>query len=75
MPTTRAPFLRRVHAAALLGAAALTCAAAAQDVNPAPEPDRGLQGISPVWGYAIMAILGAAILGTSLLPARRGAQD
>lgn len=75
MPTTHAPFFRRVHATALLAACALTSAVAAQDVNPAPEPDRGLQGISPVWGYAIMAILGAAILGTSLLPARRGAQD
>jgi hypothetical protein len=33
----------------------------------------GLTGA--VWGFALMAILGGAIVGVSLLPSKRGHQD
>jgi hypothetical protein len=40
-----------------------------------PQPDRSLPLISPVGGYALMALATAALIGVSLLPSKRGHQD
>lgn len=47
--------------------------AAAQDAP--PQPNRSMTGLSPVIGYGIMALGAAAIIGASLMPAKRGHQD
>jgi hypothetical protein len=47
--------------------------AAAQDAP--PQPNRSMTGLSPVIGYGIMALGAAAVIGASLMPAKRGHQD
>lgn len=46
-----------------------------QDVETVPMPSQALPLSSPVLGYAIMAIFGAAFIGASLMPSKRGHQD
>ena len=68
---------RSVRFAALAGFAVLACApqvAQAQALAP-PQPDRSLGLVSPVAGYALMALATAALIGVSLLPSKRGHQD
>ena len=66
-------------ALAALSALAISAASAAapllQDVAAPPQPDRNQNLISPVGGYAIMALFFAVIVMISLIPSRRGAQD
>lgn len=69
MERTRPQALSALLAAVL----ALAPAAAAQDAP--PQPNRSLSGVSPVLGYGLMAIAAAAIIGVSLMPAKRGHQD
>ena len=59
--------------AAVALALALSPEAAAQDAP--PQPNRSMTGLSPVIGYGIMALGAAAIIGASLMPAKRGHQD
>ena len=76
-PRRPVPFVRAA-AAALPALAIATAAAAAplvQDVAAPPQPDRNQSLISPVGGYAIMALFFAVIVMISLLPSKRGAQD
>jgi hypothetical protein len=40
-----------------------------------PQPDRSLGLVSPVGGYALMALATMALIGVSLLPSKRGHQD
>lgn len=76
MRTPSAPrsamFLACVLPAALCGIAS---ALQATDASVPPQPDRGLGLYSPVGGYALMALAAAAIIGISLMPAKRGHQD
>lgn len=69
--------MRRSPALAVLtviaASMAFVPAASAQDAP--PQPNRSLTGVSPVLGYAIMALGAAAIIGASLMPAKRGHQD
>ena len=60
---------------ALSFAAATAAAPMAEDAAAPPQPDRNQNVISPVGGYAIMAIFFVAIISVSLLPSKRGAQD
>lgn len=64
---------------AALTALAISAASAAapllQDVAAPPQPDRNQNLISPVGGYAIMALFFAVIVMISLIPSKRGAQD
>lgn len=71
------PSLRTAAAAATAMAIAATATAAPllQDVAAPPQPDRNQTLISPVGGYAIMALFFAAIVMISLIPSKRGAQD
>ena len=66
-------------ALAALAALAISAASAAapllQDVAAPPQPDRNQNLISPVGGYAIMALFFAVIVMISLIPSKRGAQD
>ena len=75
MARSNAP--RSLRLAALAGLAVLAAApqaALAQAVAP-PQPDRSLGLVSPVGGYALMALAAAALIGVSLLPSKRGHQD
>jgi len=67
-------FLRR---AAFAGFAVLAAAGSVAAQAPAapPQPDRSLGLVSPVGGYALMAIATMALIGVSLLPSKRGHQD
>lgn len=66
--------MRILALGALLSAPlALAAPAAAQDAP--PQPNRSLPGVSPVAGYGIMALAAEAIIGVSLMPAKRGHQD
>ena len=68
---------RPLRTAALAGfvvLAAGSAAAQAPTVAP-PQPDRSLGLVSPVGGYALMAIATMALIGVSLLPSKRGHQD
>lgn len=67
-----ATFLACAMPAALCG---LAVAMQATDPSVPPQPDRGLGLYSPVGGYALMALAAAAIIGISLMPAKRGHQD
>lgn len=58
--------------AALVTAAALTPSASAQDGPPTPKL---ATAPSPLVGYAIVAILGGAIVGISLYPSKRQHTD
>jgi len=55
-----------------LAIAALTFAQVAQET---PKPSGAMPLTSPVLGYLIMAVFGAAIITVSLLPSKRGHQD
>jgi hypothetical protein len=44
-------------------------------VNPPAAPSRAMGLNGAVWGFALMALLGGAIVGVSLLPSKRGHQD
>jgi len=57
----------------LLSAAASAMQAA--ETSAPPQPEKGLGLVSPVGGYALMAIAAAAIISVSLIPAKRGHQD
>ena len=46
-----------------------------EEVTAPPQPDQGLTYSSPVGGYGLMALAGAALIGVSLLPSKRGHQD
>ena len=62
--------------AAALGAAFLSAPSAfGADVEPPPPPNRQLTLVSPLPGYAIMALAAAGLVGISLIRARRGEQD
>ena len=61
--------------AALAVSAASSAAPLLQDVAAPPQPDRNQNLISPVGGYAIMALFFAVIVMISLIPSKRGAQD
>ena len=68
---------RLLRAAALAGFAVLaagSAAAQAPAVAP-PQPDRSLGLMSPVGGYALLALATMALIGVSLLPSKRGHQD
>ena len=76
--------MHRIHArrtGILVALAPLALAAAAlaaplpQDVAAPPQPDRNQNLISPVGGYAIMALFFGVIVSVSLIPSKRGAQD
>lgn len=54
-------------------AAPLATLAFFQDVT--PKPSQMLPLTSPIVGYIIMALFGAAIISVSLLPSKRGHQD
>ena len=73
MDRTRPLAMRPLTVCALLAALAIAPASSAQDAP--PQPNRSLTGISPVAGYALMALAAAAIIGVSLMPAKRGHQD
>ncbi len=78
--TTKTSASRLVHlvAAPLLAGMLAASAAGAprlQEVAAPPQPDRNQNLISPVPGYAIMAVFFAAIIGVSLIPSKRGHQD
>ena len=79
MNTPRRPAMTLRAALAALPALAIAAAATAaprlQDVAAPPQPDRNQSLISPVGGYAIMALFFAAIVMISLIPSKRGAQD
>jgi hypothetical protein len=47
----------------------------AQAVGETPKPSTALPLQTPVIGYLIMALFGAALIGISLLPSKRGHQD
>lgn len=69
---------RIVRRIALAGFAALAAAGSAAAQAPAvapPQPDRSLGLVSPVGGYALMALATMALIGVSLLPSKRGHQD
>jgi hypothetical protein len=68
------PFLRRIAASGFAVLAAAGSAAAQAPVAP-PQPDRSLGLVSPVGGYALMALATMALIGVSLLPSKRGHQD
>ena len=61
--------------AALAIAASAAAAPVVQDIAAPPQPDRDQSLISPVGGYAIMALFFAVIVMVSLIPSKRGAQD
>ncbi len=61
--------------AALAIAGAATAAPLVQEIAAPPQPDRDQSLISPVGGYAIMALFFAVIVMVSLIPSKRGAQD
>jgi hypothetical protein len=62
--------------AAALGMASLASPVAiGADVEPPPQPNRQLTLVSPLGGYAIMALAAAGLVGISLIRARRGEQD
>lgn len=61
--------------AAMAIAASVTAAPLVQDIAAPPQPDRDQSLISPVGGYAIMALFFAVIVMVSLIPSKRGAQD
>lgn len=64
------------HLAALIAAAtSASVLALAQAVGETPKPSTALPLQTPVIGYLIMAIFGAALIGISLLPSKRGHQD
>ncbi len=69
--------LRFLRLAALSGSVVLASAGAAAAQAPVapPQPDRSLGLVSPVGGYALMAIATMALIGVSLLPSKRGHQD
>ena len=69
------PFLRPLVAAGFAALAAAGSAAAQAPAMAPPQPDRSLPLISPVGGYALMALATAALIGVSLLPSKRGHQD
>ena len=75
MPSSRIAF--RLAATVALAAASVCCHAFAQDgeASPPPQPNRALGLVTPVIGYAIMAVAAAALVMVSLLKSRRGAQD
>ncbi|MFM8873388.1 MAG: hypothetical protein ACKOJI_08585 [Phycisphaerales bacterium] len=69
--------LRFLRLAAFAGFAVLAAAGSAAAQAPAapPQPDRSLGLVSPVGGFALMAIATMALIGVSLLPSKRGHQD
>ena len=70
------PIRSALSALAVLAIAAGAAAAPlVQDVAAPPQPDRNQNLISPVGGYAIMALFFAVIVMISLIPSKRGAQD
>ncbi len=82
VPSARMPLARCAAAVLAVGAAFASHAvglapAPVQDeeVTAPPQPDQGLTYSSPVGGYALMALAGAALIGVSLLPSKRGHQD
>jgi hypothetical protein len=79
MNTPRRPATTARASLAALSALAISAAASAaprlQDVAAPPQPDRNQSLISPVGGYAIMALFFAVIVMISLIPSKRGAQD
>ncbi len=69
---------RFLSRAALCGFAVLAWAGPAAAQAPAvapPQPDRSLGLVSPVAGYALMALATMALIAVSLLPSKRGHQD
>ncbi len=66
----------RLAPAVLLACALAQPALALQEEPlPPPQPNRQLTLVTPVIGYAVMALATAALVGVSLLKSRRGAQD
>ena len=72
MAHLNASCLARTVALAVLAAAPAVAQAPA---SAPPQPDRSLGLVSPVAGYALMALATAALIGVSLLPSKRGHQD
>lgn len=62
-------------AAAICAASLAVPAALGAEVEPPPQPNRQLSLVSPLGGYAIMALAAAGLVGISLIRARRGEQD
>jgi hypothetical protein len=56
-------------------AAASVASAMPQDVATPPQPDRSMNLISAVGGYALMAIMAAGVVLVNLMPSKRGHQD
>ena len=76
MPSMNATrILRSLLAAGFAVLAAAGSAAAQAPAVAPPQPDRSLPLVSPVGGYALMALAAAALIGVSLLPSKRGHQD
>ena len=73
MTTSLGTALASAAAMAVVGAA--TAAPLFQEIAAPPQPDRDQNLISPVGGYAIMALFFAVIVMISLIPSKRGAQD
>lgn len=71
----KAPRFRSTLAVAWISAALAAATAAGADVEPPPQPNRQLTLVSPLYGYAIMALAAAGLVGISLIRARRGEQD
>ena len=68
-------FLRRLAFAALACLSGAGTAVAQAPASAPPQPDRSLGLVSPVAGYALMALAAMALIAVSLLPAKRGHQD
>lgn len=82
LPSARMPLARRALAVLAVGAAIVSPAVGVtptpvqdEEVTAPPQPDQGLTYSSPVGGYGLMALAGAALIGVSLLPSKRGHQD